>query len=178
VKTVEDDKTLRINGVDKVPFAWFWYFLTDGAYGWVAASYFSFFWGYLLVSFLELIAYILFMVDLTDMMRYLLGNWFFYCFIIYTFPWIFALLHIVLPIKQGGLASPTNPRTQFLTNDWFLMIVGILMWAYQSIIHISFTQRLIDHIDGQNTECRCDPFVPSGLESGEKEFAYRVAVAV
>jgi hypothetical protein len=107
VKTTEDDKTLRINGVDKVPLTWFWYFIDDGAYGWVAASYFSYFWGYLLVSFLELIAYILFMVDLTDMMNYLLGNWFFYCFIIYVFPWLFAILHIVLPVANGGLASPT-----------------------------------------------------------------------
>jgi hypothetical protein len=58
------------------------------------------------------------------------------------------------------------------------MIMGLLMWAYQSIVHIAFSQRLLDHIEGQTTDCKCAPYVPAGLESGEKEREYRVALAV
>jgi len=70
----------------------------------MAASYFSYFWAYLLVSFLELVAYILYFTGNPEMLRYL-ADFFYYGFILYIFPWAFAALHIFLPVANGGLGS-------------------------------------------------------------------------
>jgi len=46
------------------PLSWFWANLTSNSDGWMATSYMSTFVGYLIVSFVEFLAWILYSVDL------------------------------------------------------------------------------------------------------------------
>jgi len=103
VKTLDEDTDqLAINGTATVPIGWFWYRLTDGGSGWMAASYFTTFWTYLLFPFLEMLLWIAFMLGEVQPLLYM-SDWFFYSFIALMPAPAFAVLHIVLPVNQGGL---------------------------------------------------------------------------
>jgi len=51
------------------------------------------------------------------------------------------------------------------------------MWIYISVIHIIYTQNLMDHIDTVNSVCACEISMPVVPEIGEKARAYSEILA-
>lgn len=176
VKSDTDDNFLRVNGEDKIPLLWEFYMLFDGGQGWMAAGYVSNFIAYFFVSVLELIAWIIFMVNGDGYMLNLMADWFYYCFILYLPAWIFPMFHLYLPIKDGGLANP-YPQVPYQSNDVFLFVTGLAMWAYIGIIHLIYTKPLKEHLVAISTDCKCNPWAPTVDEVGikAKEFIEKVA---
>jgi len=99
-KSKEDDGDL----LPVMPLIWFWRHIASPKAGWMAASYFSFFWGYLLVSFVELIAWVLYakysMIGPAVFWYSKVGYW--GSIILYIFPWLWAMCHLALPTELGG----------------------------------------------------------------------------
>jgi hypothetical protein len=166
-----------VNGVDKIPIAWEFYMLWDGAQGWMAAGYVSNFIGYFFVSVLEMVAWIIFQVNQDGYMLNLLSDWFYYCFLLYALPWIFPILHLMLPLTSGGLANPTI-LVPFQSNDIFLIIMGLIMWLYIGIIHLIYTQPMKEHLLAVATNCKCEPWKPKegdDLSDKNREYMERLA---
>jgi len=88
-----------------VPLEWFWYHLTNQASGWMAWSYFTHFVFYLTISFMEFAAWAAYMGGFPMFLRYWI-EWTYYVFIFYIPAWVFALVHLVAPTDNGGLAFP------------------------------------------------------------------------
>lgn len=74
-----------------------------------------------------------------------MADWFFYCFLLYAPAWIFPMLHLYLPIKNGGLNNP-YPQVPQQSNDIFLYVTGLAMWAYIGTIHLIYTQPMKEHL--------------------------------
>jgi hypothetical protein len=152
--------------------------LGDGAQGWMAAGYVSNFIGYFFVSVLEMIAWVIFQVNQDGYMLNLMSDWFYYCFLLYALPWIFPILHLTLPLANGGLANPTVPLVPFQSNDIFLIIVGVIMWAYIGIIHLIYTKPMKEHLMAISTDCKCEPYKPqAGDDLSPKNRAYMEKLA-
>lgn len=176
MKSNEEDNFLKINGEDKIPLLWEFYMLFDGAQGWMAAGYVSNFIAYFFVSFLEMVAWVLWMVTEDGYWLLLMSDFFYYCFIMYLPAWIFPMFHLYLPITDGGLANPF-PQVPFQSNDVFLFVTGLAMWAYIGIIHIIYTKPMKEHLVAINTDCKCEPIGIAVDEIGEKtrEFIEKLA---
>ena len=137
----------------------------------MAAGYVSNFIAYLFVSCLEMIAWVVFMVNQDGYWLNLMADWFYYCFLLYALPWIFPLLHLLLPLTNGGLANPW-PQVPFQSNDIFLIITGLVMWAYIGIIHLIYTKPMKEHLLSISISCKCLPWEPKADEVGAKNKAY------
>jgi len=165
IKTATSDSNLQDSaGVDQVPLIWFWSHLNDNLAGWMAASYFSTFIGYLFVSFLELIAWIFYEFDEPTWLN-LWIEMSFYAFLILLPSWLWAIVHITAPNSAGGLNSAT-PAVEYQTNSYFLFITNIVLWAYVGVIHIIYTQPLKDHIKSITSTCKCNASLPDTKEMG------------
>lgn len=150
--------------------------LFDGAQGWMAAGYVSNFIAYFFVSFIELLAWIVFMVNGDGYWLNLMSDWFYFCFLLYLPSWIFPMFHLYLPIIDGGLANP-YPQVAFQSNDVFLFVTGLAMWAYIGIIHLIYTKPMKEHLVAIATDCKCEPKTGNVAEIGEKAKAYIEALA-
>ena len=121
-------------GLVYVPVGWFWTNLRNPTRGWMAASYLSVFIANILVSFMELFAWFLFMKGVPELHYVWTPFGYFGSIILYAFSPLFALTHMSQPTKQGGLNGVTYAEDY--ANDMFLMIPGMVYWAYSSITHI------------------------------------------
>ena len=164
VKTNTTDAVLNPD----TPLGWFWSNLSSPTDGWMAASYMTTFVTYLLVSFIELIAWVLYTVDYPMFAAFYFSTVGYYgSIILYSLPWIFALLHMVLPTASGGLNSATTAA--HYSNDLFLMITGIVMWVGISVAHILFVPKFIEHAKALRPECHCDSVEPLPETASNKE---------
>ena len=87
----------------KSPIVWFWKNLDNTTLGWVAASYFATFIAYLVVSFMELLAWLVYVFGHPQWMMIwtpIFGYW--GSLIVYIIPWGFALLHLDDPNSGTG----------------------------------------------------------------------------
>lgn len=85
-----------------------------------------------------------------------LNTIFFYTFLWYAPSWIFPLLHMVLPVHNGGLASAT-PWGTHARNDFFYFMMNFVMWVFIAGQHLIFSNPLRDHLEAVNLRCKCDP---------------------
>lgn len=79
----------------RYPIAWFWTNLNNTTMGWVAISYFCSVISYFLVSFIELIAWFIYLIGDPGLMVFwtpVFGFW--GSLIIYILPWLFAIFHL------------------------------------------------------------------------------------
>lgn len=144
----------------------------------MAAGYVSNFIAYFFVSVLELIAWVIFMVHGDGYMLRTMSDWFYYCFLLYAPAWIFPMFHLYLPLTDGGLANP-YPQVEFQSNDVFLFVTGLSMWAYIGIIHIIYTKPMKEHLVAIATDCKCQPWTTNVEEVGPKakEFIEKLSQA-
>lgn len=112
--------------------------------GWVAISYFNTVLIYFLVSFIELIAWFVYIIGDPGLMIFwtpVFGFW--GSTVLYALPWMFALFHLTFLVADGGIFG--GAETNGFANDVFLVIGGGLMWLFSGMIHIVFTKRFLDH---------------------------------
>ena len=177
---------LKTNSTDpdldpSLPFTWFWKNLDSSTVGFAAAMYLSFFFGYLIVSVVELVAWILFKMGNPGFALLwvpLVGFW--GSLVLYAFPVVFALLHIVVDVGKGGLGGTST--LPFYTTDLILgCIVGGISWIAAGLIHVLFTGRFVAHAATfVKAECMCDAEAPEELGEDADEDAkaeYDEAVA-
>ena len=141
----------------------------------MAASYFSIFVAGLFVSFIEFLGWCAYMGGYTAWIRVWI-EFTFYSFIWWIPAWLFALVEMAAPTTSGGLAM-ASPWPVYMANSVFLLIMGLIMWIYISVIHIIYTQPLKDHIDTLNSVCYCDISLPVVPEQGEKAREYQEVLA-
>jgi len=164
VKTNTTDASLAPD----TPLGWFWANLSSPTNGWMAASYMTTFFTYLIISFGELLAWMFYAVDYPMFAVFwfsTVGYW--GGLILYPLPWIFALLHMVLPTASGGLNSVTTAA--HYSNDLFLMITGIVLWVGVSLAHIFFVPQFVEHCKALRPECHCDAVEPLPETASLKE---------
>ena len=163
-----------------LPFAWFWSNLGSSTAGWMAAMYMSFFFAYLAVSVVELVAWILFKMGnpgLALLWVPLVGFW--GSLILYAFPFVFALLHIILKTTGGGLDGTSTAA--YYTNDLILgLIIGGVSWITHGLLHVLFTARFVAHAKTfLEAECVCTGEAPEELaEDADDEAKEAYAAAV
>ena len=161
-----------------LPFAWFWSNLNSSTAGWMAAMYMSYFFAYLIVSVVELVAWILFKMGNPGFALLwvpLVGFW--GTIILYALPPIFALLHIILKTTAGGLDGTSTAA--YYTNDLILgLIIGGILWVVHALIHILFTGRFVAHAATfLKKECVCEEAKELGEDATEEEIAEEKARA-
>ena len=79
----------------RFPIAWFWTNLNNTTMGRVAISYFCTMLSYFLVSFIELIAWFIYLIGDPSLMVFwtsVFGFW--GSLILYILPWLFAIFHL------------------------------------------------------------------------------------
>ena len=137
-----------------VPLAWFWTNMGDTNMGWMAASYFAYFWSYLIVSVPEMVGWFLYEGGYPEMLAYwapIFGTW--VGLVLYILPWMFAIIWMSTPTAK-------TPTDNGYSNSFVLIIVGSIFWALNFLIHIFFAERYVDHARAVMIDmCRCDRFV-------------------
>jgi len=66
------------------------------------------------------------------------------------------------------------------SNDIFLYVTGLAMWAYIGVIHLIYTQPMQEHLRAKDTNCKCKEWTQSETSSefiGDKTKAYIEKVA-
>jgi hypothetical protein len=135
-----------------MPFLWFWNNFDNPEMGWTAATYFSYFIAYFVVSTIEFIAWIMY---LTGDSRFFAswaesaGTW--GSMILYIFPILFSILqcvHYKGDIYRNGY---TNAVVQALA--------GVFGWIVTYTIHMVFIDRLSAHVNAVKKSGRTDACV-------------------
>jgi len=156
LKNVSSDANLRsIAGSDTVPVAWFWERMTEqgGTDGWVAGSLFAGWLFYLIVSVVELVAWIVYEFGSLGFAEYYfstVGYW--GSILLLPFAWIAACVHLGV---YGTTAFPSAWAV-------FLLVVNVAMWLMMGLLHIFYIDDFMAYIDAQEpTVCECSqPAVP------------------
>ena len=110
----------------------------------MAASYFATFIAYLVVSFMELLAWVVFVFGHPQWLMIwapTFGNW--GSIIVYMIPVLLALLHLILPVANGGIEAESTKSGY--ANDIFLIIGGGVMWIFHAVMHLMYTSRFMEH---------------------------------
>lgn len=139
---------------------WFWNNLTNGTTGWMAASYFCHFWISLIVGGVELVAFFLFWAGMPDLVYLWVPTVGFYGSILaYPISPMLALVHMTEPVAHGGLYKVSYSENY--TNDIFLMMCGMLQWAFTSVAHLNYTNRFIAHAKAISPKPEPEVIVPA-----------------
>lgn len=150
--------TLTVGGAASIPLIWMWSNLGTAATMMQALSLLMTLVLYLVVSVIELVAWIVFMGGdgaFAKLWFGIVGYW--GSLIGYVAPPLFALFH-------GFLASPNLAGTATsagFTHDLFLLIGGATIWIAAGLFHILFAADFIAHIDAQ--PCVCSMEMPEEL---------------
>lgn len=122
-----------------VPLAWFWSHMDDATMGWMAASYFTYFWAYLIVSVPEMVGWFFYIGGYPMFLSFwapIFGTW--VGLVLYIFPWLWAIIWLT-----SGTAK-TETSNGF-SNSLVLIIVGALFWLMNFLVHILLANRFVDH---------------------------------
>jgi len=175
MKTTYGDDTMSDS---EPPVAWFWMNLSNTTMGWTAASYLTWFIFYLLISTVEFVAWLMFYAGDNGM---LLSIWapvsFWGASITYVIPPVLAMLQIWMPVGSGGINAPEDDGWINAIN---LIVFGLTNWIFQAIVHMVFSERVVDHIVAKNTVtlkhlCKCTMFVADEAASEEENKAAKKA---
>jgi len=172
LKNVSSDDNLRtVAGKETVPVGWFWERLGEqnGVYGWLAASLFTGWWGYLFISVMELAAWIWYetgMLGFAEWYFSMIGYWGSLTW--QAFPWLCAAVHMGV---YGVDAFP---------GSWsiLLLVVQAVLWIVIGLIHIIYIDEFMAYVGAQTpTNCVCDlPPVPElPVNAHEEAIAARKA---
>jgi len=145
---IENDVPLMdTTGVKTVPLGWFWWMLGSVRYGWTAASYFSAFFLYAIVSGVEFVAWWFYIAGQTAWF----GSWvssvgWWGSVLGLVLPWLFAVFQLSFPTTSGGLPSV---GAEFGNNAIFLIVVNLFVWIVSAVLHVIMTPRLLCHINSK-----------------------------
>ena len=122
-----------------MPIAFFWERLTEGQgqFVYLAWSLFFTFWGYLILSVIEFVAWIIYLVGGYEFFTFwsaLIG--YYGSIVLYAMPVIFVTLHISITLESRVTASPGSYCL-------FLLIGGVIFWMLNVILHVTYTPQLI-----------------------------------
>ena len=140
--------------------------MNDTTMGWVAISYFTSCLSYFIVSFIELLAWFIYLIGDPGLMIFwtpVFGMW--GGLILYILPWLFAIFHLTFETGAGGIATGTTSNG--FNNDLFLIIGNGLMWLYSGFVHLAFTNRFLAHAATIKQPCICRDYPP--LEKGAND---------
>lgn len=143
VKNHSGDVDLQnVAGSNTYPIAWFWERLTEvsGLYAYLAMSLFTAFFVQLLVSAVELIAWVFYLTggkQFFVMWSSIIGYW--GSLVLYAVPWIFNALHIGVTLKGKVTDAPGS-------YSLFLLIVFLGLWLLNGLLHIVYVPRLHAHV--------------------------------
>jgi hypothetical protein len=150
--------TLTVSGTASIPFLWMFSNLGTAATMLQALSLLMTFVFYMVVSVVELVAWIVSMggdYAFAKLWMGLIGYW--GSLIAYVVPPVFAMLHALLASPNlAGSATAAG-----FTHDLFLMIAGFTLWIAHGLLHILFVPRFIAHIEAQ--PCVCSMEMPEEL---------------
>merc|ERR1740139_881917 len=123
------------------PVQWMWYYIGDGFVGWLAMSHITTFVVYLIVSFAEFVAWIIYVGDKTPRRGRMFAFWassigFYGSIISYPIPPVMAAFHFFLPNGFGGLAGSIGVNYSY--QDLFLITGGTIVWILCMLVHIYF----------------------------------------
>lgn len=156
---------LQVSAANSIPLVWMFGNLGSTTEGWMAGAYFAQFLLYLIVSVVELVAWIVYMTgsaEFASLWIGLIGYW--GSLIAYALPPIFALLHLLL--VTGGLSGVMTATNA--TNDLFLMIVGFVLWVAHGLLHILFVPRFLAHT-ATMAGCKCSVEEIAALEDLDED---------
>ena len=128
-----------------IPITWFWSNLNNSTRGFVAASYFTTFLFYLLVSVTEMVAWFVYLEGdgmFAALYMGLVGYW--GSIVLYILPWLFALFHFTAPVTNGGIAGAMGNLST--GTDLFMLIGGFCFWIIHMALHIMFVPRFVNHV--------------------------------
>ena len=116
-----------------LPGIWMWSNLSNSSVGWTAASYFSNFWIYLIVSFGETVAWVLYLAGQPDWFAWWVTTVGWYGVFLMFLPPLFAAFQLFLGTPEGGFAG--NSSVDFGNNSVFLLSGGVAVWIQAAVIH-------------------------------------------
>jgi hypothetical protein len=133
-----DEDMKSIAGTDSMPIAWFWERLGEpsGPYVYLSWSVFFTFWGYMIVSMIEFVAWIVYLVGgpgFFSIYTSIVGYW--GVTVVYAMPVIFAVLHVAITLESRVTASPGSYCL-------FLIIGGTIFWMLNVVLHVVYTPQL------------------------------------
>jgi hypothetical protein len=121
--------------------------LGSSRYGWTAASYASAFLGYALVSVIEFIAWWFYIAGATGWFGWWVASVGWWGSVLgLVLPWLFAVFQLSFPTTSGGLPSVGS---EFGNNAVFLIVINLLMWILNAVLHVIMTPRLLCHINSK-----------------------------
>jgi len=173
-KTSYGDKTMAYS---EPPVAWFWWNLNNVTLGWTAASYISWFFGYMIVSLIEFFAWINYYAYKDGVF---LSMWIpvaqYGSLILYILPFTFAMLQIWMPVTNGGINAPEDAGW---LNAVILIVFGMSGWLFHWVVHFVFGERAIDYLAAKNIKklkelCHCEKFKKDDKDSFEVSDKKRV----
>merc|ERR1712093_873624 len=106
-----------------------------GRIGWLAWAYFANFWIYGITIGVEMYGYMRMMDGDGTLLAKWLRPWGFWFTILMFWipPWI-AMMQLVLPEADGGIASKEDGDSYNQT--WFHMFFGYVLWITHSLFHV------------------------------------------
>lgn len=136
------------------PIRWMWTNVMSLSQGWMAASYMTTFFAFLLVSGFEFLA--------ANQLKngdgflaaklYPIGG-FWGAAILYMIPPIFSMMHLFNSSLNGGIDDDSTAYGY--VNDLGLTFLGWTMWIYQLMTHIMFAGRAAAHAETVKATCIC-----------------------
>lgn len=139
VKNTNGDTGLKnIARVEVLPLGFFWerFASTGDSYAYMALSMFSNFWVFAIVSLVEMIAWIVYLVDSPSFFGWyvnVIGYW--GSIVLMLLPPIFSISHIGLTLEGSITQQPGSYCV-------FLSVIGVIMWLLSSFLHVLYAERL------------------------------------
>jgi hypothetical protein len=139
IKNAPGDFLLRnVRNQQTMPLLFFWERIaeTNGDYIYLAASLLFTFFGYLIVSVIELIAWIFYIIGEPNFFAFYAGVVGYYgSLVMYVIPVMFAIMHIAITLKGTITATPGA----YLI---FLITGGTFFWIVNLFVHVYFSEAL------------------------------------
>jgi len=133
-----DDNLKSKAGAETSPVGFFWERITDteGIYVYMSLSLFFGFWVYIIISVVELVAWIFYLGGSTTFFTWWVTFIGYYgSIVLLMLPWMMDALHIALTLKGKVTASPGAYVV-------FRFLGNMLLWISHSLIHVAYTPRL------------------------------------
>lgn len=146
-----------------MPLLFFWGRITEtnGEYIYLAGSLLFTFFGYLLVSLIELIAWIFYMLGEPGFFAFFASIVGYYgSLVLYVIPVMFAIMHIAITLKGTITATPGAYLVYLITG-------GTLFWLINVFVHVYFTERLQVEAVRLSFKVKKDCEIPQGSMSDE-----------
>jgi hypothetical protein len=166
IKNAEPDNLTLVDGSDTLPIVW-WFerlrvYEDQTNYFYLSVSLASTFATYFLVSFVEVLGYVFYILGITEIAGIaicIIG--FGGSLLLYILPWLFACIHIGVTM---------NGDTSIFPGSWciYLIVIQIFLWLGASFLHFLYVPRFAAHLAAvtlkkYGIECSC----PAGPEPQE-----------